>query len=181
MSTNANIPLPADLPAAEPGLAAKEKENFSDSGQNGTFPDIGPQYRLSNAQCQAIELALNGLRWSEIAENLSLSRKTLWRWKTCNAEFGRALANARAQRHGFAVQRRQTLAGEDFSVLARYLSDADDRLRFRAAQLLLQAAARFKYPKPAAHAATPFPRQGRARMEGMAPPPGGGMRFFGID
>ena len=141
MSTDADIPLPADP-------AAQEEENSSDSGQNGAFPDIDPHYRLSNAQYRAIELALTGLGWSEIAEALSLHPKTLWRWKTRSADFQRALADARADRQEFVAQRCQTLAAEASAVLAHYLSDADDRLRLRAAQLLLQAAGRFKCARP---------------------------------
>ena len=123
------------------------EENPSKLAQNGTFGDIDPNYNLSNTQCRAIELALDGLRWSHIARTLGLSRKTLWRWKSQHLDFQLALADARADRYDFASERCQNLATRAAHVLAKYLEDsADDKNRMRAAQLLLQAAARFKLP-----------------------------------
>jgi hypothetical protein len=124
------------------------EKNPSNIGQSGTFGDIDPNYRLSNAQCRAIELALDGFRWSQITHFLDISRKTIWRWKTQNPDFRDALAAARADRHDFAMERCQSLAQRASSVLARFLEDSADKNRMRAAQLLLQAAARFAPPSP---------------------------------
>jgi DNA-binding NarL/FixJ family response regulator len=61
------------------GRVIQEQENDpSETEHFLTFGDIDPNYRLSNAQCRVIELALDGARWSQIARALSLSRKTLW-------------------------------------------------------------------------------------------------------
>jgi hypothetical protein len=129
-------------------VQADPEENSSKLAQNGTFGDIDPNYNLSNAQCRAIELALDGLRWSHIARSLGLSRKTLWRWKTQHTDFQLALADARADRYDFAIERCQNLASRAAFVLGKFLDDsADDKNRMRAAQLLLQAAARFQ-PAP---------------------------------
>ena len=53
-----------------------KSKNTIQNSKKGTFGDIDPNYRLSSAQCRAIELALDGLRWSHIARTLNLSRKT---------------------------------------------------------------------------------------------------------
>jgi hypothetical protein len=135
-------------PLSRISTPADPEENSPKPIQNVTFGDIDPNYNLSNCQCRAIELALDGLRWSHIARTLNLSRQTLWRWKTQNSDFQRALASARADRHDFAVERCQTFASRAVSVLAKYLDDSDDKNRMRAAQLLLQAAARLKPPQP---------------------------------
>jgi hypothetical protein len=135
------------LPTEISSVPNDAEENSSKVGQNGTFGDIDPNFNLSNTQCRAIVLALDGLRWSQIARTLGLSRKTLWRWKTQNSDFQLALADARADRHDFALERCQTLASRATFVLAKFLDDSvEDKTRLRAAQLLLQAAARFKPP-----------------------------------
>ncbi len=142
------------IPSAPREPAPEETKNFAESGENGTFGDIDPNYQLSNTQCRAIELALSGARWSQIAKALDLNRKTLWRWKTQDDAFQKALADARADRHDFAVERCQTIATRAASVLADFLQDPADKNRMRAAQLLLQAAARFvpnQPPKPDHH------------------------------
>jgi hypothetical protein len=138
----------APQPLARISAPADPEENSSKCLQNVTFGDIDPNYNLSNCQCRAIELALDGLRWSHIARTLNLSRQTLWRWKAQNPDFQRALASARADRHDFAVERCQTFATRAVSVLGKFLDDPADKNRMRAAQLLLQAAARLKPPEP---------------------------------
>jgi hypothetical protein len=142
-----SLPIPSD---PEP------EKNSPQMGKIGTFGDVDPSYELSPPQCRAIELALAGLRWSQIAASLEINRKTLWRWKTQDPNFQQALADARADRRDIAVDRCQALAFRAASVLANFLEDSDDKHRFRAAQLLLQAAARFTPPK-CSPAPTPAP------------------------
>jgi broad specificity phosphatase PhoE len=114
-------------PSSPDPTLPEETKNFAESGENGTFGDIDPNYQLSSPQCRAIELALSGARWSQIAKTLDLNRKTLWRWKTHDDAFQRALADARADRHDFAVERSQTLAARASSVLAEFLNDPADK------------------------------------------------------
>jgi hypothetical protein len=147
----------ATQPLSRISAPADPEENSPKPLQNVTFGDIDPNYNLSNCQCRAIELALDGLRWSHIARTLNLSRQTLWRWKSQNPDFQRALASARADRHDFAVERCQTLASRAASVLAKFLDDPADKNRMRAAQLLLQAAARLKPPEPRYHINPHYP------------------------
>jgi hypothetical protein len=120
---------------------------ISKTGQNRAFPgifsDIDPDYQLSPAQCRAIEFVLDGKRWSQIARMLDLDPKTLWRWKTHNENFQQALAAARSDRRGFAVERCQTFATRATDVLGEALTDPAIPNRLRAAQILLQAAAKF--------------------------------------
>jgi len=143
--------MSTDLATSSPLPSPEDPEIYSsESAHLGTFGDIDPNYRLNNVQCRAIELALDGLRWSQIAQILKISRKTLWRWKTQDRIFRQALADSRAERHAFAIERCQTFASRAASVLARFLDDPADKTRMRAAQLLLQAAARFK-PPPDSH------------------------------
>ena len=148
-------PAPSQPDPSQPDPSVPEEtKNSAESGENGAFGDIDPNYQLSNAQCRAIELALSGAKWSQIAKTLDLNRKTLWRWKTHDNAFRQALADARADRHDFAVERCQTLAARATSVLADFLQDPADKNRMRAAQILLQAAARFvpqQSPKPDHH------------------------------
>ncbi|MGA2440346.1 MAG: helix-turn-helix domain-containing protein, partial [Tepidisphaeraceae bacterium] len=89
--------MSTDLATSSPLPSPEDPEIYSsESAHLGTFGDIDPNYRLNNVQCRAIELALDGLRWSQIAQILKISRKTLWRWKTQDRTFRQALADARA-------------------------------------------------------------------------------------
>jgi hypothetical protein len=132
-----------DFITPQPALAQVSDENSSKTGENRAFSDIDPSYALSNPQCRAIELALDGKRWSQIARTLSVDPKTLWRWKTHDAMFIAALESAREDRRGFAVERCQTFATRATDVLGEALTDSSLPNRLRAAQILLNAAAKF--------------------------------------
>ena len=148
-------------PVPDPQTATHASQNVQSEGDtpvpDGTFGDIDPNYNLSNHQCRALELALRGLPWSQIAKALGLSRKTLWRWKTQNREFQRALADARHDRFSAAFEQRQTLAYRAVEVLGNFLDNPDDKTRMRAAQLLLQSAARAGDNEPLIESAPTFP------------------------
>ena len=62
MSTDADIPLPADLAAEEPDLAAEEKKIVQIRAKVDIFGHR-PRYRFANAQCRAVKRVLDGLRW----------------------------------------------------------------------------------------------------------------------
>jgi hypothetical protein len=99
---------------------------------------------LTDIQIRAIELAIQGLNDSQIAETLSISRKTIWRWKTFDENYRQVLTECRAQAHGYATDRYQVLLIRATSVLAEFLSDTNDNNRFRAAQVLLNMAGCFR-------------------------------------
>ncbi len=125
-----------------------EEISRSNPGNFRASSDIAPIANLSNVQSRAIELALQGLRDSQIAKALALSPKTLWRWKTQDDDYRQALADARIQLHQAATDRCQTYALSAAAVLSKFLADENDKNRFRAAHILLSAASRFKSPTP---------------------------------
>jgi Homeodomain-like domain len=137
-------PHPHDYSQPEEG----EEISRSNPGNFRASSDIAPIANLSNVQSRAIELALQGLRDSQIAKALALSPKTLWRWKTQNDDYRQALADARIQLHQAATDRCQTYALSAAVVLSKFLTDENDKNRFRAAHILLSAASRFKSPTP---------------------------------
>jgi hypothetical protein len=106
--------------------------------------DISESVNLTEVQLRAVELTVQGLSDIQIAEMLSVNRKTLWRWKTFNDEYRQTLASARSQLHASAADRSQNLLFRATAVLAKFLEDASDKNRLRAAQILLQTAGRFR-------------------------------------
>lgn len=49
--------------------------------------DFFPEYNLDEVQFRAIELTVQGLGDVQIAEMLSINRRTLWRWKTLDEDY----------------------------------------------------------------------------------------------
>jgi hypothetical protein len=123
-------------------------------GHSGTDWDTVPDFNLTNTQLKAIELTLIGNNDIAIAKALSVSRKTLWRWKTLDDEYRQVLLETRAQNFACATDRYQGLLLQATAILANALKDPDEKNRFRAAQILLNMAGAFrpmlpKYkPKP---------------------------------
>ena len=113
-------------------------------GHSGTFRDICEDTNLTEVQLRAIELAIQGLNDSQIAETLSINRKTVWRWKTFDENYREVLVECRAQAHAYATDRYQVLLIRATSVLAEFLGDTHDNNRFRAAQVLLNMAGCFR-------------------------------------
>jgi len=93
---------------------------------------------------RAIELTVQGLGDVQIAQMLSINRKTLWRWKTFDENYRQVLAEARSQAHAYATDRYQMLLIRATSVLARFLDDPQEDNRFRAATVLLNMAGCFR-------------------------------------
>jgi hypothetical protein len=142
---NNNEAFPPEDPQAE----------FDNPGHSQTFPDISNSsqtfweathtFDLSDAQFRAIDLTVQGLRDTQIAQALSLNPKTLWRWKTENDTYRRALIIAREQVHGSTTDRCQHIAQKATGVLAGFLEPANEpQNRMKAAQILLNVATRFK-------------------------------------
>ncbi|MGD0390458.1 MAG: hypothetical protein ABSC42_16055 [Tepidisphaeraceae bacterium] len=117
--------------------------------------DIAQARYLSDTQLSAIDMTLDGFSDVYIAHALSIDRKTLWRWKTHNHNYRLALHNARVQVHANAADRCQNLFLRATSVLAKFLDGSSDKDRLRAAQILLQTAARFLPPPEKPPAAPP--------------------------
>jgi len=88
------------------------------------------------------------MRDTQIAQTLSVDRKTLWRWKTHDEDYRQALTSARIYLHGTTADRCQTIAQKAAGVLAKFLDDTDDKIRLKAAHILMTAASRFKPVTP---------------------------------
>ncbi len=92
---------------------------------------------VTDIQFRAIELIIQGLKDTQIAHALGISRKTLWQWKTHDDDYRKALTEARAALHGSTGDRCQTIAQKATTVLAEFLNeDVEDINRLRAAQIL---------------------------------------------
>jgi hypothetical protein len=101
---------------------------------------------LSKLQLRAIGFTVQGLPDTQIADILSINRRTLWDWKTNNEDYRLALASARSQFHDSVIDCSQNLFFRSTTVLAKILEDADVKNRLRAAQILIQNASRMKPP-----------------------------------
>jgi hypothetical protein len=119
-------------------------------GHSGTEWDEYPSYELSDLQFRAIELTVQGLSDTQIAQMLSIDRKTLWRWKSFDEEYRRALTDAREQIHAAVSDRYRTLLMRATSVMAKFLEDPVENNRFRASHALLMMAGCFKPLPPMA-------------------------------
>jgi hypothetical protein len=79
-----------------------------------------------------------------MAEILGISRKTLWRWKTLDDNYRKALDEARRQAHAIAGDRVQVLLLKATAVLDQHLDDPRMDNQFKAAHVLLTMAGTFK-------------------------------------
>jgi len=59
--------------------------------------DLLQNVDLDEIRFRAIELTIQGLSDTQIAERLMINRRTLWRWKTHDEDYRWALAEARTQ------------------------------------------------------------------------------------
>jgi hypothetical protein len=129
-------------------LAQKSDKNTTDpggaTGHSRTSPDQFDRLGLSSIQLRAIELSVEGFSNVQIAKELDITPKTLWRWKSFNENFRQVLDETRSQRYAAATDRYQSLLISSTSVLARFLGGEDKQDQFRAAALLLNMAGCFK-------------------------------------
>ena len=136
----------------------EEKEQESDETDEADEAEDNDddefRLNLSDIQLRAIELATHGLSDVQIAKTLSISRKTLWRWKTFDLDYRRTLDETRVQVHATASDRYHVLLSRATAVLARCLEDAEDQNRFHAARIVLAMASSFK--PAAAHKPSSF-------------------------
>ena len=117
--------------------------------------EIGPASNLSDIQLRAIELTIQGHSDSQTARILSINRRTIWHWKTHNQDYRQTLAEARTHVHDCATDRCQNIAFKATAVLTEILDDPTITNRMRAAQILLNLAARLKPTLPAPRSPDP--------------------------
>ena len=122
----------------------RTQNNIESFGPFETIWDIERHLNLSDCQMRAIDLTIQGMRDTQIAQTLSINRKTLWRWKTDNEDYRQTLILARMHLHSTTADRCQTIAQKAVAVLGKFLDDTVDNNRLRAAQILLNVASRFK-------------------------------------
>jgi Putative ATPase subunit of terminase (gpP-like) len=144
---------------ADPTLPNDDNEEYPDPIPEAPRGEVGPSeaewdfeslYNLTDIQVRAIELTVQGLADTQIAQMLSVNRKTLWKWKNLNDDYKAALANARSQVHATVVDRYRALLLKATTVLAKFLEDPVEDKRFRAALGLLNMAGCFRpLPTPA--------------------------------
>lgn len=153
MSTELDHHTPTELSFPDEGPAAE----IEDAGTSETIWDIELPLNLSDIQFRAIELTIQGMRDTQIAQTLSVDRKTLWRWKTHDEDYRQALTSARIYLHGTTADRCQTIAQKAAGVLAKFLDDTDDKIRLKAAHILMTAASRFEPVTPRVHGPASVP------------------------
>jgi Helix-turn-helix of insertion element transposase len=132
------------------------------SGDDWDFSEIS---ELTERQLRAIELCLQGFTDVQIAQRLSINRKTLWRWKTLDDDYRRVLANARTQAYAAITDRYQQLLPRAMAVLAKFLEDPADDRAFAAALAILNMAGAFR-PLPHTH----FPTTPPPGLPALPPP-----------
>jgi hypothetical protein len=101
---------------------------------------------LSEIQLQAIELTARGMYDVRIAEELHVSAKTLYRWKTFNADYRKTLADVRAQNFAGITDRYPNVILRATAELVEQLSDKSANVRYRAAQTLGNAGGCYRPP-----------------------------------
>lgn len=100
-----------------------------------------PAQELTAQQERAIELLAGGMSKTAAAAELGCGRETLWRWEQ-EPVYLAALAAARIDLHGAALDKVRALRGKALDVLAAMLEgDEPADRRFAVAQLL-------RYPLP---------------------------------
>lgn len=102
---------------------------------------------LNDKQLQAIDLMVNGWRFTEIEEAIGVSHTQLWRWRTADPEFATGLAQARAVSHQKRVEKLWRIVDRAMDVSLDTLDEGDpvmarDVLRMTWVGLSLNAWAR---------------------------------------
>jgi hypothetical protein len=127
-------------------------------GLNEIECDFSSLYDLDEIQLRAVELTVEGFTDVQIATMLSINRRTLWRWKTHDEHYRRALADVRSQLHSAVSDQFRALLLRALTVLSEFLEDPSSNNRFRAAHALLTMASCFKSPPPMLPAPVAPPR-----------------------
>jgi hypothetical protein len=138
-------------PSSPPPTAPHPDENAEKAEILGNFGNIWEivdfNFSLTNPQLLAIQLAVQGLRWGQIAQRIGVTRRTIWNWRNENSDFQSALTEAIAQRQDTADQRTHAQAIRATEILSQIMENPHDKHRVRAAQIILNASFRLR-PKP---------------------------------
>jgi hypothetical protein len=132
---------------ANPRSMPSEPNPDTESPESGNFEkdwESFPAQNLTDNQIRAIELTVQGHSDTQIAQMLSINRKTLWNWKNLDEDYREALAEARLQIHASVTDRYENIVFKATGVLVKFLEDPTDKNRMKAAQILLTLASRYK-------------------------------------
>jgi hypothetical protein len=99
---------------------------------------------LNEQQLAAIEMLATGRSPTRVARQLEIDRRTLYRWRQDPA-FSAALGRRRRELWSDAVQRVRGMANASLDIIEQHLSDRYERIRFRAAQTVLNLASLKKH------------------------------------
>lgn len=115
-----------------------------------------PAHGLSDVRLRAVEMLVAGIRPGVVAERMSISRETLWRWRQDPA-FRHHVQRLRVEMHVSRVDRVWALVDRSLDVVEEHLDEGD----LQAATTLLRLAQ--------LHPTTALP-DGPEREEESAPP-----------
>ena len=101
---------------------------------------------LSPSQKKAVEMTVQGFKDTQIAREVHLSTKTLYRWKTGDPDYKFALEQARREAHYSIHDRYRSLLSRSTEIFSCCLKGADKDAQFRAAYALLIMSGSFKPP-----------------------------------
>ncbi|MGA2583620.1 MAG: helix-turn-helix domain-containing protein [Tepidisphaeraceae bacterium] len=144
-STDPRDPAP-ESPNPDSPSAHSEEEMLRNVTECDGYTPHPLEYwvNLDDRQLRAVELIVQGLDDSKVARILDISRMTLWRWKTFNEDYRRALAEARAHVRATATDRYQGLLIRATDTLGKFLDAPEPNHQFRAAQIVLCMAGSFR-------------------------------------
>jgi hypothetical protein len=109
--------------------------NDTDGGLNETLKEQLSE-ELNEQERTAVELLALGKSLGRVARFLQIDPKTLYRWRQ-NAAFSEAVSARRHELWSDAVERIRGMANTSLDILDHHLCDRYERIRFRAAQTVL--------------------------------------------
>jgi hypothetical protein len=106
---------------------------------------------LNEQQRAAIELLAIGRSPGKVARQLEIDRRTLYRWRQ-DATFREALHDRRRELWSDAIDRVRGMVTPSLDIIEHHLTDRYERVRFRAAQTVLNLAGLKKHASEAGEA-----------------------------
>src|SRR5436309_10803622 len=114
----------------------------------------GAGVSLNERQWAAIQLLAIGKSLSAVARTIEVDPKTLYNWRQ-DAAFREALAARRRDLWSTAIERVRGMVNPSLDIIEQHLSDRYERIRFRAAQTVLNLASLKKHASEAGDAVDP--------------------------
>ena len=108
---------------------------------------------LSIEQLSALELLLTGMSDAEVAQNVGVSRQTVWLWRSREPEFMAELSERRDSLWSTQSDKLRALLPDALKVIQASLSSPDESTRLRAAFQVLKAAGMVSLSQPVSQSA----------------------------